>query len=167
MNLRGIDTLILDVDGVLTPGDVTFADQGSRVMSFNIHDGLAIKRWQRAGHRVAILSGRVSPVVDRRAAELGIARVLQSVSDKDRAYVELLREFETMPDAVCCMGDDHPDIPVLRNCGFAVVVANAAPAVKRWADYVTRRPGGQGAVAEAIELVLRKQRRWQPATGND
>jgi len=166
MNLQRINSLIVDVDGVLTPGDVSFVEDDRRVMSFSIHDGLAIKLWRRAGHRVGVLSGRRSPIVERRAAELGIAAVVQGAEDKSAAYVDLLRVLETTPDGTCCIGDDWPDVAVLRNCGFAVVVANAAPAVKRWADYVTRRPGGGGAVAEVIELILRRQDRWRAAVGN-
>lgn len=165
MDLQGIKLLVLDVDGVLTPGDVTLDDHDGRVMSFGIQDGYAIKLWHQAGHRVALLSGRESPIVQRRAAELGIDTVCQGVGDKGSAYRELLQRLGTKPEAACCVGDDLPDVHLLLDCGLAVAVANAVPTVKRYADYVTRRRGGCGAIAEVVELILRKQKRWtQPAS---
>ncbi len=160
MDFQVIHCLVLDVDGVLTPGDVTFDDRDGRSMAFSIHDGQAMKIWQRAGGQIAIITGRSTPIVDRRAKELGIDAVYQGVSDKARTYQEFLttRGYETR--CVCCVGDDLPDVALFSRCGFAVAPANAVPTVKRFADFVTRRPGGQGAVAETIELILRKQRRW-------
>lgn len=166
MQIEKIKIMVLDVDGVLTPGDVTFDEGDGRVMSFDIQDGYAIKLWRGAGHRVAILSGRSSPIVDRRASELGIDLVYQGVADKHSAYRELLGRLEAGPAAACCMGDDLPDVGLLGDCGFAVAVANAVAAVKRCADYVTRRPGGRGAVAEVVELILRRQNRWRQLVDN-
>ncbi len=160
MDLTAIQNLLLDVDGVLTPGDVSFDERGARVMSFNIHDGLAIARWIKTGYRAAILSGRDSPVVERRAAELGIETVIQGAPDKRAALQVLLDKNAFAPRETAAIGDDLPDLPVLSACGFAVAVADAVPTVKRQADYVTLRPGGRGAVAEVIELILRSQQRW-------
>ena len=166
MNLDSIDLLVLDVDGVLTAGDVTFDDSDRRVMSFHIRDGLAIKRWQGAGHGVAILSGRDSRIVDRRAGELGIETVRQGVADKESELTRMLEQLGAAPQSTCYVGDDLPDIAPMCLCGFRVAVADAAHELKRHADYVTRHRGGGGAVAEVVELVMRKQRRrTNPATG--
>jgi 3-deoxy-D-manno-octulosonate 8-phosphate phosphatase (KDO 8-P phosphatase) len=165
MDLTAIKNLVLDVDGVLTPGDVSFDERGARVMSFNIHDGLAIARWIKTGCRAAILSGRDSPIVARRAAELGIETVIQGAPDKQTAFQILLDKSAFAPPETAAIGDDLPDLPVLNTCAFAVAVADAVPTVKRQVDYVTLRPGGRGAVAEVIELILRSQNRWDRLVG--
>lgn len=157
MNVPVIQLLVLDVDGVLTPGDVTYDETSQRVMSFHIHDGSAIKRWQSAGRHCAILSGRQSPIVDRRASELGIQHVMQGVACKEREWRGLLSRLELPAGSSCCIGDDVGDLDIVRHCGFGVAVANAVPELKRWAAYITRRPGGQGAVAEVAEWLLRHE----------
>lgn len=154
-----LTVLVLDVDGVLTPGDVTYSESAGRIVSFNIHDGMAIRSWQRAGHRVAVLSGRRCATVERRCAELEIGHVHQGVSDKGPGFSALLAEMGIGPESVCYLGDDLPDVEPLRRSGFGVAVANAVPALKRCAAYVTRRRGGEGAVAECVDYILRKQRR--------
>ncbi|MEE9293864.1 MAG: HAD hydrolase family protein [Phycisphaerae bacterium] len=160
MDLSEIRLLVLDVDGVLTPGDVSFDEDQNRLMRFDIHDGCALKLWHEAGYRSAILSGRRSTIVQRRALEMGISVIRQGVADKGEAFDMLLSECDTPAEATCFVGDDLPDLGPLDACGFAVAVANAVPAVKRVADYVALRGGGAGAVAEVIELILRKQGRW-------
>lgn len=164
MNLDSIRFLVLDVDGVLTAGDVTFDDNDRRVMSFNIRDGLAIKHWKRAGHGVAILSGRDSPIVERRAGELGIEMVGQGITDKGAELTRMLERSDADPESTCYVGDDLPDLAPMRACGFRVAVANAVHGLKRHADYVTHQRGGCGAVAEVVELILRKQKRWASLT---
>jgi 3-deoxy-D-manno-octulosonate 8-phosphate phosphatase (KDO 8-P phosphatase) len=101
-------------------------------------------------------------VVKRRAAELGVEHVEQGCSDKDAGYIKLLDRLDASDDAVCYIGDDTPDLGPMRRCAFSAAPANAVPAVKRVAQYVTRRAGGAGAVAEVIELILRKQGLWRP-----
>lgn len=165
MDLADIDTLVLDVDGVLTGGTVIYDDDQNRVMAFHIHDGSAVKRWRSAGRRVGLLSGRRSGIVRRRAVELGIDSVHQGVEDKGVGLGALLRSLGSTEAATCYVGDDLADVEPLRACGFGVAVANAVPTLKRCADYVTRHAGGAGAVAEVIELLLRaKDRRATPAT---
>ena len=163
MDLDALKLLILDVDGVLTDGRVapTADDEGGK--RFHVHDGCAIKLWKRYGGRVAILSGREGRDVARRAAELGIDWVKLGVADKLAGYEAILASADCVDDAVAYIGDDLPDLGPMSRCGWAVAVADAVPAVKRAAAYVTRRGGGCGAVAEAIELILRKQKRWSPA----
>jgi len=165
MNLDAINLLVLDVDGVLTDGAIVMSESGSLIKAFDAQDGYALKLWQRAGHEVAIISGRETPVVAQRAAELGIKAVRQSCSDKLAVYERLLETLGSNDAAVCYVGDDLPDLPPMRRCAFPVAVANAVPGVKQVAQYVTRRCGGTGAVAETIERILRKQRRGDEVQG--
>lgn len=162
MNPKSIRLLILDVDGVLTDGSVTYGESGPVGKRFAVQDGCAIKIWLKTGRKVAIISGRKSHAVEHRARELGIRTILQGVSRKEESYLEVLKAFELKDSAAAFVGDDLPDIPPMVRCGFAVAVANAVPAVKKWSDFVTSRPGGRGAVAEVIELILRKQHSWSP-----
>jgi len=163
MNVSLIRAIVLDVDGVLTSGHVRYRGEGDEAKAFHVHDGCAIKLWQRAGGQVALLSGRTSTDVQRRAEELGISSYRQGSGDKLGDYSDLLKSWQIEERQTCCTGDDLGDLPLMVRCGFAVAPPDAVPAVRRVADYVTRRPAGGGCVAELIELVLRKQGRWPPA----
>ena len=156
-----VELLLLDVDGVLTDGGIVYADDGAELKRFHVRDGSGLKLWQLAGKRAAIVSGRSSPAVVRRAAELGVAPVMQGHADKFAAFEAVLAETGVRPEQVCAIGDDLPDLPVLRRCGVAVAVADACPEVRAAADYVTAVPGGRGAVRDAIEWLLRAQGRWE------
>jgi 3-deoxy-D-manno-octulosonate 8-phosphate phosphatase (KDO 8-P phosphatase) len=156
-----IELLVLDVDGVLTDGSITYTDGGVEIKAFHVRDGSGLKLWQRQGRRAAVISGRSSRAVAVRAAELGIDPVIQGAPDKLAAYRQLLAGVGVGPERVCFVGDDLPDLPPLCNCGLAVAVADACPEVRAEAHYVTRAPGGRGAVREVIELLLRSQGRWQ------
>jgi 3-deoxy-D-manno-octulosonate 8-phosphate phosphatase (KDO 8-P phosphatase) len=156
-----IELLVLDVDGVLTDGAIIYADIGVEVKAFHVRDGSGLKLWQLEGKRAAVITGRTSSVVEVRAAELGVAPVIQGAADKLAGFRALLREVPVPPEQVCYVGDDLPDLPVLRRCGLAVAVADACPEVRAAAHYVTRAAGGRGAVREAVELILRCQGRWQ------
>jgi len=155
-----ISLLILDVDGVLTDGSLPFDREGNAVKSFFVRDGSAIKMWRDAGGKVALLSGRDSPAVAARARDLGIEAVVQGAPEKLAAYESLCRRFGVTDTAVCYAGDDLPDLPPMQRCGLPIAVADAAPAVKRIAAYVTNRAGGRGAVAEIVERLLRMAGRW-------
>src|SRR5439155_18441559 len=155
-----IELLLLDVDGVLTDGGIIYGDDGREWKVFHVRDGSGLKIWHLAGKRSAVISGRSSRVVEVRAAELGVSFVLQGAADKRPAYQRVLTEMEMRSEQVCYIGDDVPDLPILHNCGLAVAVADACPEVRTAAHYVTRVPGGRGAVRETIELVLRCQNRW-------
>jgi 3-deoxy-D-manno-octulosonate 8-phosphate phosphatase (KDO 8-P phosphatase) len=155
-----IELLLLDVDGVLTDGRVVYTDAGQEIKAFHVRDGSGIKYWRRSGKRVAILSGRTSPVVTRRAAELNVDAVVQGADNKLLALARMLSEIGLRPDQVCAVGDDLPDLPVLTHCGLAVAVADAVPELKGSADFVTTLPGGRGAVREAIEWLMRGQGTW-------
>ncbi len=152
---KAVAFLLLDVDGVLTDGRVTFTSDGQEVKSFHIHDGHGIKQLSRAGIEVGILSGRQSPIVERRAAELGISEIHQGADDKLGAYEALLARRKLRDDEVAYVGDDFPDLPIMRRVGLAVAVRNGHDAVKRSAHYTTIRRGGDGAVREVSDLLLR------------
>ena len=157
---RAIQLLVLDVDGVLTDGRITYTADGLEIKSFHVRDGSGLALWQRAGKKVAVISGRSSRAVDVRAAELGITLVRQGAADKRLALRQTLAATALRPEQVCAVGDDLLDLPLLRACGLAVVVADACDEAKAAAHYVTRTPGGHGAVREVVELILRAQGRW-------
>jgi 3-deoxy-D-manno-octulosonate 8-phosphate phosphatase (KDO 8-P phosphatase) len=156
-----IELLVLDVDGVLTDGQVVYAGAETDVKAFHVRDGSALAVWKRAGKRAAIISGRDSPTVVRRAAELGIEPVLQGTADKLKALTQILAATCLAPAQVAAAGDDLADVPLLMNVGLAVAVADACPEVRQAAHFVTQAAGGRGAVREAIELILRCQGAWQ------
>ncbi|HUX00161.1 MAG: HAD-IIIA family hydrolase [Phycisphaerae bacterium] len=158
--LERIDLLVLDVDGVLTDGRIVYDSRGAEVKAFHVRDGQGVKYWLRAGYEAAILSGRRSPTIRRRARELGIAAVYEGAKDKLPVLEKILKRFRRTPDRVCCIGDDLPDVPVLARVGFAVAVADAVEEVRRLAHYVTRAPGGAGAVRETVEMILKHQGAW-------
>ena len=160
MNRASIRLLILDVDGVLTDGRLVTPAQGEAYKAYFVQDGFAIKLWQRLGGQVAILSGRNDGAVHRRAEELGIECLLTGVADKLGGYETILARTRCRDSDAAYLGDDIPDLGPLGRCGWPAAVANASPAVKRAAQYVTRRRGGEGAVAEVIELLLRRAGRW-------
>jgi 3-deoxy-D-manno-octulosonate 8-phosphate phosphatase (KDO 8-P phosphatase) len=157
---RAIEMLVLDVDGVLTAGGITYAEDGIELKTFHVRDGSGLTIWHRAGKRSAIITGRQSRVVGVRAAELGIHPVVQGAFDKFAAYRQLLTECGVKAERVCCVGDDLPDLPLLGNCGLAVAVADACPEARAAAHLVTRAAGGCGAVREAIEVILQCQGVW-------
>ncbi|MFZ3323351.1 MAG: HAD-IIIA family hydrolase [Usitatibacter sp.] len=151
---RAVRLAIFDVDGVMTDGTLYIGPQGEAFKAFNILDGHGLKMLKSSGVVTAILSGRTSEAVTRRAAELEIAHVVQGSSDKSAAFDKLLASLGVQAGTCAFVGDDLPDLPVMRRCGFAVAVANAHDAVKSEAHYVTRAPGGRGAVREFCDLVL-------------
>jgi len=159
--MRRVRLVALDVDGVLTDGSILVADDGREVKVFNAHDGAGVKYLERAGIRTAILSGRRVPAVAHRARDLGIRYVLQGFKFKMQGLERLVRRSGVAPEEMCYVGDDLPDIPVMRKVGLAVAVADARPEVRRAAHWVTRAPGGRGAVREIAERVLKAQRKWR------
>jgi 3-deoxy-D-manno-octulosonate 8-phosphate phosphatase (KDO 8-P phosphatase) len=154
---RAVRLAIFDVDGVMTDGTLYIGGQGELCKAFNILDGHGVKMLQSAGVAAAIISGRSSDAVVRRASELSIAHVVQGAADKLAAFDALSARLGVAPAECAFVGDDLPDLPVMKNCGFAVAVANAVDEVKASAHYVTRASGGRGAVREFCELVLRAQ----------
>lgn len=155
-----IELLVLDVDGVLTDGRITLTGDGTELKSFHVRDGSGIVAWRTHGNRVAIISGRTSPAVTLRAAELGIDPVRQGAADKRAALNGILRATGKSLEQTCAIGDDLPDLPILNAVGLAIAVADACPEVREAAAFVTIANGGAGAVREAIEWLLKAQNAW-------
>jgi 3-deoxy-D-manno-octulosonate 8-phosphate phosphatase (KDO 8-P phosphatase) len=160
VGLADINFLIVDVDGVLTDGSIFCSDRGEEIKVFHVKDGSGIAFWHRAGKKTAIISGRKSKAVEHRAKELGIEEVYQNAHKKLEVYEKILKKHGLKDEQVCYIGDDLIDIPVLNRVGFAVAVAGSPPEVLQRVDYVTRARGGQGAVREVIEKILRFQNEW-------
>ncbi|HUS40984.1 MAG: HAD hydrolase family protein [Pirellulales bacterium] len=158
--LKGISVLLCDVDGVLTDGGIIYDNEGIESKRFHIRDGLGIKLWQKVGHRFGLITGRSSHVVQLRANELGIDIVRQGFDDKLQVAKQLIRDLGVTPDEVCFVGDDLPDLPVMQHVGLAACVADAAEELKQVAHVVTHLRGGEGAVRELIERLLKAQGRW-------
>lgn len=160
-DLTKIKLLALDVDGVLTNGALIINADGSESKFFNSLDGHGIRMWQRAGLKVALISGRASVPTERRAEQLQIEYVFQDCHYKLPVVEQLAGQLGLLPEYIAFVGDDLTDMPVIRYVGFGVAVANAVDEVKQCADYVTTRPGGSGAVREVIEYILKNSGRWQ------
>jgi 3-deoxy-D-manno-octulosonate 8-phosphate phosphatase (KDO 8-P phosphatase) len=151
---RGLRLAIFDVDGVLTDGTLYIGPQGEQTKAFNILDGHGIKMLQASGIAAAIISGRSSEAVAWRARELGIAHVAQGVADKVAEFARLRTSLGVEPRECAFMGDDIPDLAVMRLVGLSVCVPNGAELVRTSAHYVTRAHGGRGAVREFCDMVL-------------
>jgi 3-deoxy-D-manno-octulosonate 8-phosphate phosphatase (KDO 8-P phosphatase) len=149
-----IRLLVLDVDGVLTDGRLWFGPDGEFVKAFHVRDGVGIKALIGAGVEVAIISGRRSAAVERRAAELGLRHVRQGCDDKAQALRNLAAELGTPAGAAACIGDDTPDLPMMALVALPIAVADAHPDVLAAARHVTRAAGGAGAVREICDLLL-------------
>lgn len=154
-----IKLLMLDVDGVLSDGKLYFGNDGSEIKAFCTLDGQGIKMLQNSGVQVGIITGRQSDLVERRANNLGIKLLKQGREDKLTALQELIEEFKLTVslDQIAYMGDDYPDLPVIRRVGLGMTPANAHWAVAEHATWVSQRKGGEGAVREACDLIMQAQ----------
>jgi 3-deoxy-D-manno-octulosonate 8-phosphate phosphatase (KDO 8-P phosphatase) len=153
--------LLTDCDGVLTDGRLYYSAEGESLKIFHIHDGLGLRLIKRAGLKLGVISGRRSAALEVRARELGVDYLFQGNDAKLGAYEEILAAAGLTDEQAAYVGDDLPDLPLLRRVGLAVAVANAVPEVRACAHYVTARPGGGGAVREVAELILQAQERWE------
>jgi 3-deoxy-D-manno-octulosonate 8-phosphate phosphatase (KDO 8-P phosphatase) len=162
--IRKIKLLILDVDGVLTDGRIIYSDSGEEIKLFDVKDGHGIKLLQRAGIDVAFITGRRSTVVEHRARDLGVALVFQKALNKIEAYEEILTIKNLRDEQICVVGDDLPDLPMLRRCGFSVAVPDGVEEVTQQVDYVTTKEAGRGAVREICELILKTCGLWETVT---
>ena len=152
--LQKIKLFMLDVDGVLTNGGLFIGPNGLELMQFNVTDGAAIVLGQKMGFKFALLTSSASPIVAARAKILKIEDVYQNLIFKIDAYEDLLKKYKLTDEAICYIGDDLYDIPVLSRAGFSVVPSSAVKDVQKYADYITKRGGGAGAVREVIDMVL-------------
>lgn len=155
-----LEWLLLDVDGVLTDGRLYYSRSGESLKVFHVRDGLAVRLAARAGLRVGLLSGRASAALERRAADLSFDAVLTGRDDKGTAFQEFLERYDTAAERVAYIADDLPDLPVLGRCGLALAPADAVPEVRAIAHRVLTRAGGEGAVREAVETLLKARGDW-------
>jgi len=158
---RRVRLMVFDVDGVLTDGRLWYGPQGEQLKVFHSLDGHGVKLLLQGGIAAGILSGRNSPAVALRAAELGVPHVLQGIEDKRPAFDALLARLGLEPRESGYMGDDLPDLPVLAHCGFACAPREAHPLVLRGAHYVAAAPAGGGAAREVCNYLLRSQGRME------
>lgn len=157
---------MLDVDGVLTDGRLFYGPRGEALKVFDVKDGYGIKRLIDIGVQVAIISGRNSPHVRQRARDLGIRHVFQGINDKLPVFEKLSQRLGIPPERCACVGDDRPDVPVMRAVGLAFAVFDAHPAALKAADMVTPNLGGRGAVRNVCDLLVAarqaESRRFKP-----
>ncbi len=158
-----VKVMIFDVDGVLTDGSLTYGSDGEITKTFFVLDGLGIQLLQKTGVKTAIISARNSPIVVRRAADLGINHVFQGMHDKRIAFAQLLEATGVTAEECGYIGDDVIDLPLLSRVGFAVTVPSGHPEVQHRAHYVTRANGGRGAVREVCDMVMRAQGTYEQA----
>lgn len=157
---EAIRLLILDVDGVLTDGQIFLSEQGEEYKSFNTKDGHGLRLLMAEGIEVALISGRNSKAVDFRARDLGIREVHQGIRDKGPLCEKIMRERNLRKDQVCCVGDDLPDLPLFEHSGICFAVSDASPAIRALATFTTRLGGGRGAVREVCEIILESRGKW-------
>ena len=155
-----IRLLCLDVDGVMTDGRLHLDSEGRETKTFHIHDGLAIRLWQSTGRTVAVITGRRSKPVESRCKELGITLLADGQGKKLPAWRKLLEKTGIQAENAAMIGDDLPDLPLILEAGLGVAVANAASEVKASADLVTTCRGGEGAIREVIEAILKSSDEW-------
>ena len=150
----------MDCDGVLTDARIWVLENGEDQKAFHTRDGLGLELLHRAGLKSGVISGRVSSALTRRAEKLGMSYVRQGYEDKQQAFAEILADAGLTHADVAFAGDDLNDIPLMRQSGLAIAVADAALEAREYAHYITEARGGHGAVREAIELILKAQGRW-------
>lgn len=158
-----IKLLLLDVDGVLTDGKLYFSNDGHELKAFNTLDGHGIKMLRKSGVEVGIITGRTSQLVTKRASDLGVQLLIQGREDKFTALQELLENFPCPLDQIAFMGDDYPDLTVMCRVGLALTVPNAHHAVAEQAHWQSSLKGGEGAVREACDLIMRAQNTFDNA----
>jgi 3-deoxy-D-manno-octulosonate 8-phosphate phosphatase (KDO 8-P phosphatase) len=161
--LAAVQMIVFDVDGVLTDGQIIYTDEGAEAKAFDVKDGIGLRVAADAGIVIALMTGRSSRVVERRARDLHVTDVLQRVGDKTEALRHLAAENEIPLERVAFMGDDVNDREPMRLAGIAIAPADAVEEIRDLAHLVTEASGGRGAAREAVEAVLRAQERWEEA----
>ncbi|MBI5236889.1 MAG: HAD-IIIA family hydrolase [Deltaproteobacteria bacterium] len=161
--LKRIKLLVLDVDGVLTDGSIIYNDEGIETKVFHVRDGHGIKMLMSEGIDVALLTARSSRALLHRAKDLNISLVFQGRKDKLEGFMEILGKKALLPEEAACVGDDVVDLPLLRSAGLSVAVRDGVDEVKSSAHYITRMPGGRGAIREVTDMILKAQGKWKEA----
>jgi len=159
--LKPVRLLLLDVDGVLTDGQIIYDDRGVETKAFNVKDGLGLRLLMEGGITVGIITGRRSEAVRRRCRDLGITEVYDGVGDKAARLETICEKMALQTDSVAFMGDDLPDIPIMKLAGLSIAVADARETVRDISDLVTAARGGAGAVREVCEAILKSQGLWK------
>lgn len=157
-----IKCLVLDVDGVMTEGHIIYSSSGEEIKAFHAQDGLGLTLARRAGLKIAVITGRVSPMVAKRTEELKFDFVRMGSKNKSKDLNDLMEEFQLAPQEIAYMGDDLNDFGVFHKVGFPISPANGVPEIKAKAAFITQARGGHGAVREAIEKILKDQNQWAP-----
>ncbi|WP_028950257.1 KdsC family phosphatase [Sulfurihydrogenibium subterraneum] len=158
---KKIKWFIFDVDGVLTDGKIIYDSEGREIKNFCVKDGIGIHMLHLSGIKTAIITGRNSEIVNKRAVELGITEVFQNSSNKLQHYKYIKEKYSLQDEEILYMGDDIVDIPVLKRVGFPATVPSAPEEVKKLCIYITKQEGGNGAVREVIDLVLKIQGKYK------
>lgn len=162
---KNIKLLILDVDGVMTDGSIILDNNGNELKRFHVRDGHGIKMLQKVGIAVGIITGRRSKVVEVRAKELGIKEVHQKIFKKSAVYEKLLKKYKCKDENVAFMGDDIVDQELLKRAGLSAAPCDAEEAARKFADMVTKKGGGRGAVREFSDLILKATGLWEKVSG--
>ena len=157
---KKIKLILMDADGVLTEGKIIFYSGGGEAKAFDVKDGVGIKLAQRAGLKIGIITGRTSEAIARRAQELEVEEIHQGAKEKIISYEKILSKHSLHDENVCFIGDDIIDIPVMKRVGFPAAVADAHEDILPFAIYQTSLKGGQGAVREVIDLIIKTQGKW-------
>lgn len=158
---KNIKMVLFDVDGVLTDGGIIYNESGKEIKMFNVRDGLGIRLLMKAGIQVGIVTGRSSEALRYRCQNLGITLIYEGVRDKGVLLDEIVEKTGFHSDEIAFMGDDLPDLPIMRKVGFSIAVADAHESVMEEADMVTHANGGAGAVREVCEKILKSQGHWK------
>lgn len=156
--IEKIKLLICDIDGVFSDGTIFLGNDGEELKGFNTKDGYGLRQFMRAGFDIAIITGRTSNIVKNRMKGLGVEHIYQGMEDKITGFKQLLQDFELTATEVAYIGDDFPDVPVMREVGLAVAPADGHPYVRSIAHYVTTLGGGKGCVRELSDLILLQQK---------
>ncbi len=163
--LKQIEMLLLDVDGVLTCGDIIYSDSGEQIKIFNVRDGVGIRLLKEAGLKVGIITGRKGQALHHRCVNLGIDLIFDGVRRKDKVLDDIVERTGISKEAMAFVGDDLPDLPVMKRVGLAVAVNDAHETIRRMAHITTRAPGGKGAVREISEAILKARGVWDELIG--
>jgi len=157
---KKIKLLLLDVDGVLTDGRIIYDEYGDEIKCFHVHDGMGIRLLDKGGIKTIFITSRKSKAVARRAKEIGVAKVYFNACPKIDRYEDVLKKFKVTREETAYMGDDLLDLGVMKKAGLSIAVPNACNEARAASHYVTTRHGGQGAVREVAELILKTQNKW-------
>ncbi len=163
---KKIELLLLDVDGVLTDGQIIYTDRGEQIKAFDSKDGLGLRLLMDHGIQVGIITGRKSNALISRCHNLGIDIIFDGITDKAAALETIIQKYTIPCEHIAFMGDDLPDLPVMRKAGIGISVSDADETVRQHADYVTMQKGGKGAVREVCEAILKAKNLWDKILGS-